>query len=404
VATGTLLELYLLRLRIYIIPFVVVSIISLGLVAGLNVALRQVVESAVSSEASLKAQEWAQYFNRNIPFIDRLIETEKSSPGQADIIDRSVLLGDVFRFRLFHPDGTLAMASNSGQFGSGKDIFAHKINQHALEVFNSGTIYIEAIEGSAEENLPHYYAKAYVQALGPEGRPVGVIEVFVDQTVTARLLRNNFSDWIFLIPLICALVYLVPVYIWIFRAESMRFSELTEGDAAAIDVVTGLFIRHAFIHKLKRVFENRESHGGNVGVVLIQVSNIKAIIEESGQVGCDHFLRHVANNIRFIVRESDPVGRLTGTEFAIALPGVDKRGLDSLVGRIFVSVCQSLTYRNHIITGEINIGKHLSSGEERPLVALGLAKSAIEGNSEERTHKDDVADALEHQDKNADAA
>ncbi|MBL4875346.1 MAG: GGDEF domain-containing protein [Cohaesibacteraceae bacterium] len=393
-----------MRLRIYIIPFVVVSIISLGLVAGLNVALRQVIEIAVSSEASIKAQEWAQYFNRNIPYIDRLIETEKPSPGQADIIDRSVLLGDVFQFRLFHPDGTIAMASGSGKFGSAKSTGIDKINEHALEVFNTGTIFIEAIEGSAEENLPDYYAKAFVQALGPEGRPVGVIEVFVDQTVTARLLRNNFNDWVFLIPLICALVYLLPVYFWVFRAERFRFTELIEGDSAAIDVVTGLFIRHAFIHKLKRVFENRESHGGNVGVVLIRVSNIKAIIEESGQVGCDHFLRHVANNIKFIVRESDPVGRLTGTEFAIALPGVDKRGLDSLVGRIFVSVCQSLTYRNHIISGDISIGKHLSSGEERPLVALGLAKSAIAGDSEEETHEDDVADALEHQEKNADAA
>jgi diguanylate cyclase (GGDEF)-like protein len=108
---------------------------------------------------------------------------------------------------------------------------------------------------------------------------------------------------------------------------------------ATHDALTGLPNRTLFLERLEEAIPEADA-GPHLGVLFCDLDRFKQVNDTLGHAAGDELLRQVAARLRSAVRPEDTVGRLSGDEFAIILPGLvdpeDARGLADRVADCFV--------------------------------------------------------------------
>ncbi|MBL4877218.1 MAG: diguanylate cyclase [Cohaesibacteraceae bacterium] len=366
----------MIKAKAYLLPFMIIFGLALGLFGGLQYIFEDTVQKITKHEAEHKAREWAQYFNRNIPFLDKLIQTGIPSQEQSDVINKTVLLGDVFRFKLFTPEGRISLVSDELDFLREQGASLQAVNPKALNVYKTGFSHVEVHDGSQKVNRPDIYVEAYVPAVSSTGEVRGVLEVYVDQTASIEFIRQNFANLAFYIPLICALVFLVPACMYVGRYEKLMSDELSEYHLSEYDPSTGVYNRGAFAHKLEVIFNARMLNRQDIGIVFVAVDDFRSITEVYGLDGADKFLCHVAQILSHTVRESDLTGRHSGHEFIITLPDIDRERLDLVMDRVLTDLHVPMNFGNKFISSGFHVGAHLSTGHQAAQDALVAAEIA----------------------------
>lgn len=122
---------------------------------------------------------------------------------------------------------------------------------------------------------------------------------------------------------------------------------------AQTDGLTGLLNRREFDRRLQTEVTRAARYGHSLGLVLLDLDNLKAINDLHGHQTGDQAIRHVAEGITTTVRSVDLACRFGGEEFAVILPeagsGVAREVADRIrqavasrplqgVGRVTVSV------------------------------------------------------------------
>jgi two-component system cell cycle response regulator len=100
------------------------------------------------------------------------------------------------------------------------------------------------------------------------------------------------------------------------------------------DELTGILNRRGVDHFFARSMEDRQSRGGSLSILLVDVDRFKSINDRFGHAVGDGALRAVARMLQDNVRATDGLGRIGGDEFLIVLPGADARVTDELVERL----------------------------------------------------------------------
>jgi diguanylate cyclase (GGDEF)-like protein len=117
----------------------------------------------------------------------------------------------------------------------------------------------------------------------------------------------------------------------------------TVSHQASHDGLTGLPNRTLFLERLENalVDAGRRAH---VGVLFSDLDRFKEVNDTLGHAAGDELLRQVAARLRATVRPGDTVGRLSGDEFAIILPGLaDPQDAHALAER--VAACFTDSFR-----------------------------------------------------------
>jgi diguanylate cyclase (GGDEF)-like protein len=117
----------------------------------------------------------------------------------------------------------------------------------------------------------------------------------------------------------------------------------TVSHQASHDGLTGLPNRTLFLERLENalVDAGRRAH---VGVLFSDLDRFKEVNDTLGHAAGDELLRQVAARLRATVRPGDTVGRLSGDEFAIILPGLaDPEDAHALAER--VAACFTESFR-----------------------------------------------------------
>ncbi|TQN41026.1 diguanylate cyclase (GGDEF)-like protein [Blastococcus colisei] len=112
----------------------------------------------------------------------------------------------------------------------------------------------------------------------------------------------------------------------------------TVSHQATHDALTGLPNRVLFLSRLQSELPEAR-HGAHLGVLFCDLDRFKEVNDALGHAAGDELLRQVAARLRSALRPGDTVGRLSGDEFAVILPGLvhpdDAHGLAARVAACF---------------------------------------------------------------------
>jgi diguanylate cyclase (GGDEF)-like protein/PAS domain S-box-containing protein len=126
---------------------------------------------------------------------------------------------------------------------------------------------------------------------------------------------------------------------------------------ATHDNLTNIANRALFNKKMEEAFEASIHSSEVFSVIILDLNAFKEVNDEHGHQAGDQLLRHVANNILSVVKNTDTVARLGGDEFAIILRGIK-------TAAYVQAICEKIIHRcgKKITCNEVQVGTYISMG------------------------------------------
>lgn len=121
------------------------------------------------------------------------------------------------------------------------------------------------------------------------------------------------------------------------RMRDLAVTNSRLGEFASTDSLTRCLNRGAFTAGVTQML-TREQEGTDGALLMIDADNFKALNDLYGHESGDEALRIIVRSIRAVLRPGDLLGRVGGEEFAVYLPGADRRTTESVAERIRRSV------------------------------------------------------------------
>ena len=120
--------------------------------------------------------------------------------------------------------------------------------------------------------------------------------------------------------------------------ESLSQAHSQIENLAMFDGLTGLFNRKAFYLTTQGELERARRASAALSVIALDIDNFKALNETHGAEVGDEVLKATAQTIREKSRPYDCLGRWSGDEFLIALPGVIGTDAEKIADRIIKGI------------------------------------------------------------------
>lgn len=112
-------------------------------------------------------------------------------------------------------------------------------------------------------------------------------------------------------------------------AVSLAFRKL-ESDAM-MDPVTDTLNSRAILRRLEDEMQRADREHRTMGLLFIDLNDLKAINDSHGHAAGDEVLRQAAGAMAASMRGYDALGRIGGDEFLAILPGLDSRGIEARI-------------------------------------------------------------------------
>ncbi|MCW2739785.1 MAG: Diguanylate cyclase protein [Blastococcus sp.] len=159
---------------------------------------------------------------------------------------------------------------------------------------------------------------------------------------------------------------------------------------ATHDALTGLPNRVLFLDRLEGALPEARP-GAHLGVLFCDLDRFKQVNDTLGHAAGDELLRQVSARLRAAVRPGDTVGRLSGDEFAIILPGLlDPDDAHSLAGRVADCFEEPFRLEGAVVEVGTSVGVAVHGGEG-PVSADQLLRAADAAMYRNKQQRDPLA-------------
>ncbi len=294
----------------------------------------------------------------------------------------------MFRFKLYNLAAKQMLVSDDAEAADEDDDDESPLHSDtAARVLASGVPSIE-LHDDAEPGQPPLYVEAYVP-IAAKGVQHGVVEVYVDQTGTASLLRTTFAALAIGLAVIAALAFGLPTLAFLARSRQASEARRKAEFLAHFDTMTGLLNRAAFTARFEVALKARKAGKPSLAVVFFDVDDFKAINDTHGHAAGDAFLKHVARAIANLPGRTDFCGRPGGDEFLAVLAGRSEAEIIAYVDTVMNAAREPISVDGRSIGGRVSTGicldeagVGLNDALHRADVALYQAK--IDGRNRQR--------------------
>jgi diguanylate cyclase (GGDEF)-like protein len=128
-------------------------------------------------------------------------------------------------------------------------------------------------------------------------------------------------------------------------------------EMATVDPLTGTFVRRFFGQCVLRSLKSASRSLKPVGVIMVDMDNMKPINDTAGHLAGDRALVELALVLKDSIRSSDFIGRFGGDEFSILLPDSSFEGVNLVAARILESLeNREFSYPGGSISLKVSIG------------------------------------------------
>lgn len=282
----------------------IIALVSLYLV-------QRTAQKTLDELATDTAHHWATYLAQTLPDLNNIVSGNAPSASTLAMLESSQAVGDIFSYKIFNAQGTLVLMSDYLNYGveSDANIAAHNIR--AAQVLATGAPFIEVQQGDGETR-PLYYSEAYVR-LEVENQPIGIIEVYIDQTHLRASLFTSFHELTLLMFLTMAISFGIPALGFIWRTREQENTQNRLDHASHHDGLTGTRNRNRFNIEVDQMIADDHA----VTIYALDFDHFKTINETHGHVIGDDVLRQAGERLATLLGDTGITGRPSGDEFAI---------------------------------------------------------------------------------------
>ncbi|MFK8035221.1 MAG: putative bifunctional diguanylate cyclase/phosphodiesterase, partial [Hyphomicrobiales bacterium] len=368
---------------------IIVGVFVVLMIGVVKYGISQTVDFAVSSDASRKAADWAEYMVRKIPDVEKLVPGSALTELQIREIEESANVGDAFRFKLFDADGRLVLVSDELQT-AGREIEQGDHNGRAKRALETGEIQLEFGDGTQKENRPDLYVETYVPVKGADGAFFGVAEVYLDQTPISALFQRWFNILAVAIAGILVLMFVLPYVAFLQKTKADNRSRAKADYLAHYDQLANLFNRRGLMEQLEERQAVASVDMKKAAIIFLDIDQFKLINDTYGHTVGDIFLTHVGECISRCLGPTDFAGRLGGDEFMIVAERNSVKDVEMLTEKIRSLVSSPVQHDGHTVVGHVSIGIHYEDAdltiEQRMQKAdVALYQAKIDGRNTCRT-------------------
>lgn len=140
---------------------------------------------------------------------------------------------------------------------------------------------------------------------------------------------------------------------------------------ATIDPLTGVFNRAEFESMLDRALGRAQREKNRLGLLFIDIDNLKVINDRLGHHNGDRYLREVADRLSHAIRGGDVLARLSGDEFVVLLEPLRAiSATEKLAERILAEISAPLELGGETLHGSCSIGISIFPNDGRDSVSL----------------------------------
>ncbi|WP_428242560.1 putative bifunctional diguanylate cyclase/phosphodiesterase [Gynuella sp.] len=308
------------------------------------------VEKAIAQDAIVRITSWVEYVSTAFPKIESILVSKELSDAKLDFIHQLQGRGNIIGFRVFDESGNQVLSDIENT------VTLQEHSQEAYRAIRSQEAYAQLNHGQPDNGYPKLYVEVFFPLISENGKTLGGVEVYLDQSETGSIYRQAITDVSIYISLILTFAFLVPALAFYWRSQQARDSHKKLSYLSYHDPLTGAYNREGFFGEYAWREKSLLSEGRFYSIVLMDIRNFKYVNKEYGQQTGDILLTRVINRLTEYLDSESIVARFGADKFHIAIPLDDHRVLQEVIVDLIHRIQMPYHINGRSISININVG------------------------------------------------